>query len=331
MKKSVPCAAVLVLALCGAFPAMAQQSPTAVVLTVNEEPVYAWEIGLLVPQIQQEMARQGMKPEQNTVIQAAMQRVVDSKLLAQEAKRQKMEPNDQRVKETMAQIEGQAGGREKLDQALGQMGMTYDLLAASVAESDLVQVFIETTIDPLVAVSPEEVETYYKEHPEMFQRPEQVHARHILMTAGPDASPEAKAAAKAKAEAARKRALAGEDFAALAIEVSEGPSAPKGGDLGFFARQQMVAPFADAAFALEVGQISEVVETQFGYHVIKVEEKRPASMMTFAEVQEPLTQMLRQNKGGEQTTKVLDQLAEKATITQVGQGGAAPVPAAGGE
>jgi len=115
MKKSVPCAAVLVLALCGAFPAMAQQSPTAVVLTVNEEPVYAWEIGLLVPQIQQEMARQGMKPEQNTVIQAAMQRVVDAKLLAQEAKRQKMQPNDQRVKETMAQIEGQAGGREAVD------------------------------------------------------------------------------------------------------------------------------------------------------------------------------------------------------------------------
>jgi peptidyl-prolyl cis-trans isomerase C len=205
------------------------------------------------------------------------------------------------------------------------------MLAASVAESDLVQVFIETTIDPLVVVSPEDVETYYKEHPEMFQRPEQVHARHILMTAGPDASPEAKAAARAKAEAARKRALAGEDFATLATEVSEGPSAPKGGDLGFFARQQMVAPFADAAFALEVGQISEVVETQFGYHVIKVEEKRPASMMTFAEVQKPLTEMLRQNKGGEQTTKVLDQLAEKATITQAGQGGAAPVAAAGGE
>jgi peptidyl-prolyl cis-trans isomerase C len=331
MKKYLPIAAVLVVLGCAVAPVAAQGSPADVVLTVNGQPVYAWEIGLEVPRVQQEMARQGMQPEQDMVIQASMQRVVDSKLLAQEAKRQQMQPNDQRVKDTMAQIEQQAGGREKLDEALSQRGMTYDELAASVAESDLVQVFIETTIDPLITVTPEEVETYYKEHPEMFQRPEQVHARHILMTAGADASEQTKTAAMAKAEAARKRALAGEDFAALATEVSEGPSASKGGDLGFFTRQQMVAPFADAAFNLEVGQISEIVETQFGYHVIKVEEKRPATTMTYAEVQEPLTQMLRQNQGGEQTSKVLDQLAEKATITQVTPGAAEPVAAAGGE
>ena len=305
-------------------------SPTAVVLTVNEQPVYSWEVGLLIPQIQQEMARQGMQPEQEMVIQAAMQRVVDSKLLAQEAKRQKMQPNDQRVKETMAQIETQAGGRAKLDEALAQIGMTYPLLEASVSESDLVQVFIETTVDPQIAVSPEEVAAYYNEHPEMFQQPEQVHARHILMTAAADATEAAKASAQAKAVAARKRAVAGEDFATLAIELSEGPSAPQGGDLGFFARQQMVAPFANAAFALEVGGISEVVETQFGYHVIKVEEKRPAKTMSLDEVREPLTEMIRQNQGGEATTKVLEQLAEAATITQVNPEAAAPV-AAGGE
>jgi len=330
MKKSVPFAAVLVLVLSFALPVSAQMSPTAVVLTVNEQPVYSWEVGLLIPQIQQEMARQGMQPEQEMVVQASMQRVVDSKLLAQEAKRLKMQPNDERVKQTMAQIEKQAGGRAKLDEALAQLGMTYALLEASVIESDLVQVFIETTIDPQIAVSPEEVAAYYSEHPEMFQQPEQVHARHILMTAGADATEATKAAAQAKAVAARKRALAGEDFATLAIEVSEGPSAPQGGDLGFFGRQQMVAPFANAAFALEAGGISEVVETQFGYHVIKVEEKRPAKTMSLDEVREPLTEMMRQNQGGEATTKVLEKLAEAATIAQVAQGAAAPV-AAGGE
>lgn len=331
MKKSVPFAAVLALVVSVALPLSAQMSPTAVVLTVNEQPVYSWEIGLLIPQIQQEMARQGMQPEQEMVIQAAMQRVVDSKLLAQEAKRQEMQPNDQRVKDTMAQIETQAGGRAKLDEALAQLGMTYALLETSVIESDLVQVFIETTIDPQIAVSPEEVAAYYNEHPEMFQQPEQVHARHILMTTGADATEAVKAAAQAKAVAARKRALAGEDFAALAIEMSEGPSAPQGGDLGFFARQQMVAPFAEAAFALEVGGISDVVETQYGYHVIKVEEKRPAKTMSLDEVRDPLTEMMRQNEGGEATTKVLEKLAETATITQMTPDGTAAPAAAGGE
>jgi peptidyl-prolyl cis-trans isomerase C len=200
-----------------------------------------------------------------------------------------------------------------------------------VVESDRVQVFIETTIDPKISVSPEEVETYYKEHPEMFQRPEQVHARHILMTTGAGATEATKSTALTKATAARERALAGEDFATLATEVSEGPSAPSGGDLGFFARQQMVAPFADAAFALEVGGISEIVETQFGYHVIKVEEKRPAATMSLDEVREPLADMMRQNQGGEATNTVLERLAESATITQVNPGAAAPAPAAGGE
>ena len=129
----------------------------------------------------------------------------------------------------------------------------------------------------------------------------------------------------AKAAAARKRAADGEDFAALATEVSEGPSAPQGGDLGFFSRQQMVAPFADAAFALEVGQISEVVETRFGYHVIKVEEKRPASTMSLEEVRQPLEQMLRQNQGGVMMGEVLAKLADTATVTQVAAETAAPV------
>jgi len=279
---------------------------------------------LLVPQIQQEMARQGMQPERDAVIQASMQRVVDSKLLAQEARRREMQPNKERVEAAMAQIEQQAGGREKLDQALSQFGMTYAMLQTSVDESDLVQVFIETTIEPKIVVTAEDVEKYYNENPQMFQRPEQVHARHILTKAGADATAETKATARAKAESARQRALAGEDFAALATELSEGPSAPQGGDLGFFSRQQMVAPFADAAFALEVGQISEIVETQFGYHVIKVEEKRPASTMSLDEVRQPLEQMLRQNQGGEATSKVLEELAEKATVTQMTPSSAAP-------
>jgi peptidyl-prolyl cis-trans isomerase C len=317
MKISVPCLAVTVLITCVSVPAFAQVSATDVVLTVNEEPVYSWEVGLLIPQIQQEMVRQGTQPEQDAVIQASMQRVVDSKLLAQEARRREMQPDDERVKAMMARIEQQAGGREKLDQTLSQFGMTYAMLEQSIRESDLVQVFIETTIEPEIVVTADEVEKFYNQNQQMFQRPEQVHARHILIKSGADATADAKATARAKAVSARKRAIAGEDFAGLAKELSEGPSAPQGGDLGFFSREQMVAPFSEAAFALEVGQISEIVETQFGFHVIKVEEKRPASTMSLDEAREPLEQMLRQNASGQATSQVLDGLAEKATITQV--------------
>jgi parvulin-like peptidyl-prolyl isomerase len=102
-------------------------------------------------------------------------------------------------------------------------------------------------------------------------REEQVRARHVLAKADAGADEPTRAAARGKAEQAHRRALAGEDFAALAKELSDDASAAEGGDLGFFEKGRMVPAFADAAFALQPGEISAVVETQFGYHVIKVE------------------------------------------------------------
>ena len=135
--------------------------------------------------------------------------------------------------------------------------------------------------NPSMKATDAEVDAYLKAHLE-----DQVHARHVLITAGKAESPDApnpapsesdKAQARAKAEQVLKRARAGEDFAALAKEFSSDPgSKDKGGDLGWFAAGQMVPEFDKAAFALQPGQISDIVETQFGFHIIKVEERRMA-------------------------------------------------------
>ncbi len=116
---------------------------------------------------------------------------------------------------------------------------------------------------------------YEKEKHRYTGLEKQVRARHILFKAASDADEATKQAAKAKAEAARARALKGEDFAKLASDLSEDTgSAKQGGDLGYNTRGRMVAPFDDAQFALGAGELSEVVETRFGYHVIKVEGVR---------------------------------------------------------
>ena len=184
---------------------------------------------------------------------------------------------------------------------------------------------------PLVRnLTDEEIASFYADNPEMFKNDAQVHARHIITAAGPDADADTVAKARAKAETARKRALAGEDFAELARELSEGPSAPKGGDLGFFSRDQMVPAFADAAFALEPGQISDVVRSGFGFHVIKVEEKRPAGTLPLDEVSDHLRSLLEQQQTGEEVGKMVEALADTATITPLAPpgseaaGGAAP-------
>ncbi len=107
-----------------------------------------------------------------------------------------------------------------------------------------------------------------------FSKPEQVRASHILVKVAPQATREEKDAAREKIKEILEQAKAGKDFAALAKAYSECPSGEKGGDLGYFGRNEMVQPFEDVAFTLPVGVVSDVVETRFGYHLIKVTDKK---------------------------------------------------------
>ncbi len=127
--------------------------------------------------------------------------------------------------------------------------------------------------------------------------------------------------------AARQRVIAGEDFAEVAREVSQCPSAAQGGDLGFFGRQQVEGSFADAVFSLEPGEVSQIVETTFGYHVVKVEERRPPSVQNLEQVRTPLTRMLRDREAAAAVDRELVRLAEAATIVEPEAEAPAPTPA----
>jgi peptidyl-prolyl cis-trans isomerase D len=133
-----------------------------------------------------------------------------------------------------------------------------------------------------VTIEDEELQDYYDTHPEEFKQPKTVEARHILIKTASDADAETVAAGKAKAEEVFKKAqLEGQDFAELAKQKSEGPTKDKGGYLGSFKKDAMVKPFADKAFAMQAGEISEPVKTQFGWHIIKVEKVNAAAVRTF--------------------------------------------------
>ncbi len=122
-----------------------------------------------------------------------------------------------------------------------------------------------------IEASDEEIQTYYQEHQEDFKQPPKANLKYLLFAKEP--SPSDEESVKVKIEEIRDMALSGEDFSDLAQEYSQGPSAEKGGDLGFFERGSMVKPFEDAAFSLKPGEISPPVKTRFGWHLIKVEEK----------------------------------------------------------
>jgi peptidyl-prolyl cis-trans isomerase D len=148
--------------------------------------------------------------------------------------------------------------------------------------------------------SPAEIEAYYTAHQETFQRPEHVHARHILFKLAESATAEQEAAVRAQAESVLSELRNGADFAALAAAHSEDTAtATAGGDLGFFPRGQMVNAFEDVAFSLPVGQLSDLVRTPFGLHILRVDEKAAEGLKPLSEVQQDIVTQLREEKAQE--------------------------------
>lgn len=159
----------------------------------------------------------------------------------------------------------------------------------------LVSEFLKREVAQKVTISENDLKSYYDGHKDEFKAPETVRARHILIKVASGESEENKKKAREKMEGILAKIKAGESFETLATELSDDPgSKQKGGDLGFFARGRMIKSFEDAAFSLKPGEISGIVETPFGYHIIKVEEKKEAGLEPFEKVKDRISQKLLQ-------------------------------------
>jgi parvulin-like peptidyl-prolyl isomerase len=166
-----------------------------------------------------------------------------------------------------------------------------------------------------IKVSEEDMKQYYKANREQFKKPEEVKARHILIKVSKDASPDEKKTARKKADEILAKIKKGEDFASLAEKYSDDPgSAKKGGDLGYFPRGRMVKPFEDAAFSLNPGEVSDIVETKFGYHIIKLEEKRPAGYQPFEAVKNTIRKELIKKVQNEKLKEYVNRLMKERNV-----------------
>jgi peptidyl-prolyl cis-trans isomerase C len=165
-----------------------------------------------------------------------------------------------------------------------------------------------------VQITDEEGKTFYDTNPQLFQQPERVKASHILIKVDEGAAEEKKTEARKKIKEIQEKVQKGEDFAELAKTYSEGPSASRGGDLNFFARGQMVKPFEDVAFSLKPNETSDIVETKFGYHLIKVVDKQPAKKIAYADVKDRINKHLKDQKLRTERQLYFDKLKKGAKI-----------------
>lgn len=222
------------------------------------------------------------------------------KLVRQTAAKEGVAVDPAEVAEEIAALEARLGGPDQLELALAQSNMTR----AELEEQVGLNLLVVALVSPQVEVTEDEIRSYFDENRDQFGRPEQVRARHILVES------------QELAQELRERLLAGEDFAALAQEHSiDRGSAVRGGDLGWFGRGVMVDVFEEAAFALEPGQLSEPVESMFGYHIILVEDRQEAVEAALdEETRAAIADQLRQQKLNARLPVYLDELYQAADI-----------------
>ncbi|HAA38309.1 MAG TPA: foldase [Firmicutes bacterium] len=230
-----------------------------------------------------------------------LEQLISERLIAQEAAKLGIEVTDAEVQQEIDRLieENYYGMKEYYEQALAQYGITEELLKDNIRTDLQLSAIVRSKIE----VSEAEVEEYFRENQDDFNIPEEIDVRHILV--------------ETEEEAGEVLALlrAGEDFAELAKEHSQDPgSADKGGALGFNGRGSFVKEFEDAAFALPVGEYSEPVKTEHGYHIIEVLERKEAKEVEFADVKEQVKEALIEEKVRERLQEEYNQLYDAAKI-----------------
>ena len=246
----------------------------------------------------------------------ALDQLVMRELITQEAQARQIAPDETAVEQDYKQARGQFKSEQEWARFLSSSGFDPAAFRAELRTRNLVNKVVRQEAEKLPAVvSDADAKTFYDQNPKLFDAGERVRASHILLRVPEGAGPAVKKAQRAKAEAALARVRKGEDFAAVARQVSEDPgSAPRGGDLGPFGKGQMVPAFEQAAFALPAGQVSGLVESPFGLHIIKVQERLPAGKLAFDPVKGQIKDHLAQTRREKAVDDLVRGLKAKAKI-----------------
>ena len=266
-------------------------------------------------------------------MQQALQEMIRMQLLNEKVKLANIVITDQDVTDEIMRVASQQkppATMEEFKQKMESYGYNFEQLKGQIRTVLSQQKLMAKEFPGEATFTEEDAKAYYTENKAKYDVPEQVRASHILIKtdfSDPNSDPnQVKATAKTKAEDLLKQINEGADLAALAKTNSDCPSAPRGGDLEFFPRGRMVPAFEKAAFELEVGKVSGVVETQFGFHIIKVTDRKEATVTSFEEVKDLIMTEQGQRKLRDLATTYVEKLKADATIVYAP--GMEPKPAA---
>lgn len=244
----------------------------------------------------------------------AEEQAVGTALLFEEAAAVDPPVSDEEVEESVRRMADEAGGPDKLRDLLAKQGQDVPRLREEIRRGKKVDKLVAQVTAGAPEPTEEEARAFFDEHRAEFGKEAQVRAQHILVTPKSQ-SPQDKLDALAKIRAIRERIAGGSDFATEAAAHSDCPSGKQaGGSLGWFSHGMMVKEFDEAAFALPVGGLSDIIETQFGFHVILKNDEQKESVPDFAEARERVLDLLRHDRRGKALADHVAELRAKASI-----------------
>lgn len=314
------CVVVIVFLWTAAWlPAAAQENtpPEDKAAVVNDVVISAKLFETELSRIRQKLADRGRElsdSELASIKKELLDGMINRELILQEAHRQNITVKDSEVEAQFEALRRRYPTEADFKKAMVEKDTSEAEIKNQIRQEMEFKAFIDRNYAEKTTVPEQEARAYYDGHPDFFKQPETIRASHILIKVAPQADAAQKAEARRQLEQIQQKLAAGEDFGRLARQYSQGPSSSKDGDLGFFRRGQMVKPFEDAAFALKPGEVSGIVETDFGFHLIKVFEKKPEAIVTFDQVRGRIEQHLKQEKIRKEVGELLERLKQNAVI-----------------
>ena len=287
----------------------------AVLARVNSEDVKKADFDLLINKLRAQNQNRPIPPERrDEIFRGVLDQLVVYTLLRQEVKARNIVVDAAEVERQIEEMRKQMGGDANFKKAMKAQGMTIERLRSDAQTEMAISKMMNAQVASAPPATDVEAKEFYDKNPDKFKRPESVRASHILIGVKKDASDAEKAQSRARIEQVLKRAKAGEDFAVLAREHSQDGSAAQGGDLNYFVKGQMVQPFDQVAFALKANEISDVVTTEFGYHIIKVVDHKPAGSVPLEEVSANIKEFLTQQKQQQAAEAFIAQLKQRSKV-----------------
>lgn len=253
-----------------------------------------------------EMGQRFSEAELRKLVRDMVEKLLRNQFMLQAIEEAGLSLPDEALQEAVNKTTSKFGGQANFEKMLETEKMTLAVWQQRLRETLLFDHYISSVIQT-IEIEEEQIIDYYGKHQQRYTRTKpQVRASHILVSFQPEMSAEQHKQARDKVESLLARIKQGEELPDLAKTESDCPSSTRGGDLDFFGPQQMVPPFEKAAFALAIGEVSEIVQTQFGYHIIQVTDKREPGLQPMDEVREDILYQVRRRA----VQAVLDQRSD---------------------